>query len=66
MRLSVGELEVHRIICPHRELELERLRIERPKAEAVILALRRLLIAQDSSLPDAYDGTAWAEIEQIV
>ena len=44
-----------------RDRETERLR----GAEKIILSLRRKLRATDPSLPNEYDGTAWAEIEKV-
>jgi hypothetical protein len=59
----MSQQDVHEIICPHRDRELERLRDERPRIEGIVLALRRKLIAADSTLPHELDGTAWMPIE---
>jgi len=59
----MSQLDVHEIICPVRDRELEQLRRHRDGSQQVILALRRKLIETDSTLPDEYDGTAWMLIE---
>lgn len=41
------------------------LQSDRVHAERVILALRRRLRELDPTLPDVYDGTAWATFEEI-
>jgi len=61
----VSELDVHRVICPYRDIELDRLRATRVIAEQTVLALRRMLIATDPTLPNEYDGTAWADLERL-
>jgi hypothetical protein len=61
----MSELDVHKIICPITERQLVRARELCGQAELIILSLRRKLIELDPGLPDAYDGTAWARIEQI-
>ena len=59
----MSELDVHRIICPWEHRELLELRDRVTLAEQKMLALRRMLRATDPSLPDEYDGNAWALIE---
>ena len=59
----MSELDVHQVICPAVERERDDLRVHLRLAEQIVLNLRRRLIAADPSLPDPYDGTAWAVFE---
>ena len=59
----MSQQDVHEIMCPYRDRELEQLKKQRPEMEKIILALRRKLIAGDPTLPNEYDGTSWMPLE---
>ncbi len=61
---QMSAADVHAIMCPLRDKELESLRKERQTAERIVLALRRRLLAIDSSLPNEYDGNGWVPYER--
>lgn len=61
----MSELDVHRIICPAYERELMDYRRRRPIIEEHVRQLRQMLRTYDPSLPNEYDGNAWAEILDV-